>query len=62
MPQRAIGDGANIVARNVNPVVQKRADFAADDKRLRAPRAGAVSDVLVVNAWAIWRAADGSPS
>src|SRR5262245_10407249 len=46
MTQGPIGNGADIFARYMQPVVQQRPDLSADHQRLSSTRAGTVSNVL----------------
>jgi hypothetical protein len=39
MPERRIDDGLNVVITNVNPALDQRVPFGAEDNGLSAPRA-----------------------
>src|SRR5262245_25474394 len=46
MPERSIRDRADVVARNMQAIVQQRANLSADDQRLRAARTRSVTHIL----------------
>src|SRR5262249_20979415 len=47
MPQRTVSHRADVVARNVQPIVQQCADFSANDESLSTAWARSIPDVLM---------------